>query len=65
VLTARGRALARVCGPLAGYLVAAIVLTLPVWAHPATEWPGGPGDPMLSMGFLAWNPFALGTSRRG
>ncbi|MGA2283461.1 MAG: hypothetical protein ABSH07_07255 [Candidatus Dormibacteria bacterium] len=59
MLTARGRALARVCGAPAGYLVAAIALTLPVWGHPATEWPGGPGDPMLSMGFLGWNPFAL------
>ena len=59
MVTARARALYRVCGPIAGYLVSAIALSLPVWAHPATEWPGGPGDPMLSMGFLGWNPFAL------
>jgi len=44
----------------AGYVVCAVALTLPAWAHPATDWPGGPGDPMLLMNFLAWTPFALG-----
>lgn len=43
----------------AAYLVAAIALTLPVWASPETKWPGGPGDPMAYMEFLGWFPFAI------
>ena len=43
----------------AGYLLAALALTFPAWRNPAMEWPGYPGDPMQSMAFLGWYPFAL------
>jgi hypothetical protein len=43
----------------AGYLLAALALTFPAWRNPAMEWPGFPGDPMQSMAFLGWYPFAL------
>jgi len=44
---------------LCGYAVAAVALTLPVWAHPATTWPGGPGDSMAYVQFIGWFPFAV------
>lgn len=46
-------------GFLGVYLLAALALTLPVWRDPAALFPGSPGDPMQSMNFLGWYPFAL------
>lgn len=44
---------------LLGYVVFAVGLTYPSWRHPATEWIGGPSDPMKFMEFLGWYPFAI------
>lgn len=43
----------------AAYLAAAVVLTLPAWAHPLTSTIGGPGDSDKMMGFMAWFWFAV------
>jgi hypothetical protein len=36
-----------------------LVLTMPVWRHPTTDYIGFPSDPMMFMGFLGWYPFAI------
>ncbi len=41
------------------YVLVALALTFPAWRNPTMEWPGFAGDPMLSMSFLGWFPFAL------
>jgi hypothetical protein len=42
------------------YLLAAVVLTLPVWADPAGRWAGPSGDAQQAMWFLSWTPHAIG-----
>ena len=41
------------------YVAVAMALTWPVWGHPATQYIGGPSDPMSFMEWLGWYPYAI------